>query len=111
MAVQQAAEQYLRTSGLRYTIVRPGGLSDGPADDVGRLIVAHEDTLLGRDDDPGRVISRDTVRLIEARCTARQDMCKTLTDRLCEALTSSKTQTDRLARPVPTRAPPYQSLL
>jgi hypothetical protein len=57
----QAAEQYLRSSGLRYTIVRPGGLSDKGPSEVGRLIVGKEDTLFGRDSDPGRAISRDTV--------------------------------------------------
>lgn len=58
----QAAEQYLRTSGLRYTIVRPGGLSDKEPSEVGSLIVSSEDTLFGLDSDPGRAISRDTVR-------------------------------------------------
>jgi hypothetical protein len=57
----QAAEQYLRSSGLRYTVVRPGGLSDEAPADVGRLIVSGEDTLFGLDTDPGRAISRDTV--------------------------------------------------
>jgi len=56
-----AAEQYLRSSGLRYTIVRPGGLSDKDAGEVGRLIVSREDSLFGLDTDPGRAISRDTV--------------------------------------------------
>lgn len=59
----QAAEQYLRASGLRYTIVRPGGLSDEAPSDVGRLITSGEDTLFGLDTDPGRAISRDTVRV------------------------------------------------
>jgi len=60
--ILQAAEQYLRSSGLRYTIVRPGGLSDKQAAEVGRLIVSREDSLFGLDTDPGRAISRDTVR-------------------------------------------------
>lgn len=55
------AEKYLRASGLDYTIVRPGGLSDEPASAVGNIIVRGEDTLFGLDDDPGRAISRDTV--------------------------------------------------
>lgn len=58
----QVAEKYLRASGLRYTIVRPGGLSDEAPGDVGRLITSGEDTLFGLDTDPGRAISRDTVR-------------------------------------------------
>ncbi|KAF6252548.1 pyridine nucleotide binding protein [Scenedesmus sp. NREL 46B-D3] len=56
-----AAERYLRASGLRYTIVRPGGLRSEPAAEVGRLIVSREDSLFGLDSDPGRAISRDTV--------------------------------------------------
>jgi uncharacterized protein YbjT (DUF2867 family) len=34
----QAAERYLRASGLRYTIVRPGGLSDKPPEEVCKLL-------------------------------------------------------------------------
>uniref|UniRef100_A0A383WCG6 NAD(P)-binding domain-containing protein n=1 Tax=Tetradesmus obliquus TaxID=3088 RepID=A0A383WCG6_TETOB len=56
-----AAERYLRASGLRYTIVRPGGLRSEPASEVGQLIVSKEDSLFGLDSDPGRAISRDTV--------------------------------------------------
>lgn len=58
----QAAELYLSGSGLRWTIVRPGGLSDKPADEVGQLVTAREDSLFALDTDPGRAISRDTVR-------------------------------------------------
>eukprot|EP00775_Hariotina_reticulata_P003818 gene3818-4076_t len=56
-----AAENYLRNSGLTYTIVRPGGLSDKAPSEVGNLLVSAEDTLFGLDSDPGRAISRDTV--------------------------------------------------
>ena len=38
-----AAERYLRTSGLDYTIVRPGGLKATPPS--GRLVVSGENTL------------------------------------------------------------------
>eukprot|EP00877_Chromochloris_zofingiensis_P001679 jgi/Chrzof1/11511/UNPLg00445.t1 len=55
------AEKYLKSSGLTYTIVRPGGLSNEPADKIGQLVVGQEDTLFGLQDDPGRQISRDTV--------------------------------------------------
>jgi hypothetical protein len=61
MSLLQAAERYLRASGLRYTIVRPGGLRSEPPSEVGRLIVSKEDSLFGLDTDPGRAISRDTV--------------------------------------------------
>lgn len=54
-------EQYLRQSGLTWTVVRPGGLSNDPPEKVGALVVGREDTLFGLDQDPGREISRDTV--------------------------------------------------
>ncbi len=60
-AALQAAERHLRASGLRWTVVRPGGLMNEPASAVGRLIVRGEDSLFGLDTDPGRAISRDTV--------------------------------------------------
>ena len=56
-----SSENHLRESGIDYTIVRPGGLSNEPASAVGNLILQGEDTLFGLDDDPGREISRDTV--------------------------------------------------
>ena len=56
------AELYLRASGLDYTIVRPGGLSAEPPEQVGSLVVRGEDTLFGLPGDPGRSISRITVR-------------------------------------------------
>lgn len=58
---KNVAERYLRASGLNWTIVRPGGLSNDPPAKVGNLIVGKEDTLFGLDTDPGREISRDTV--------------------------------------------------
>lgn len=62
VSVMQAAERYLRSSGLQYTIVRPGGLSNDPPSAKGNLFVSGEDTLFGLESDPGRAISRDTVR-------------------------------------------------
>lgn len=59
-----AAEKYLRASGIDYTVVRPGGLSNEPPDAVGNLIVSGEDTLFGLPTDPGREISRDTVAAV-----------------------------------------------
>ena len=56
---KKAGEDYLRKSGLPWVIVRPGGLSDEPAASLGGLIVRPEDTLFGRETDPGRVISRE----------------------------------------------------
>jgi len=47
------AENYLRASGLDYTIVRPGGLKSTPS--TGALVVSAEDTLNSGE------ISRDTV--------------------------------------------------
>jgi nucleoside-diphosphate-sugar epimerase len=47
------AENYLRNSGIDYTIVRPGGLSSKPP--LGKLVVKKEDTLNSGE------ISRDTV--------------------------------------------------
>jgi len=59
-----AGEKYLRASGLDWTIVRPGGLSNDPPAEVGNLVVGKEDTLFGLPDDPGRAISRDTVAAV-----------------------------------------------
>ncbi|KAJ9517398.1 hypothetical protein QJQ45_016766 [Haematococcus lacustris] len=56
------AEQYLRASGLDYTIIRPGGLTNDPPEKVGNLVARPEDSLFGLETDPGRRISRDTVR-------------------------------------------------
>eukprot|EP00958_Prasinococcus_capsulatus_P017496 scaffold1973_cov399-Prasinococcus_capsulatus_cf.AAC.27 len=46
------AELYLRDSGLDYTIVRPGGLTNDPLEGY-NIIVSGEDTLFGLDGDPG----------------------------------------------------------
>lgn len=59
----QQAEKYLKASGLDYTIVRPGGLSNEPESAIGNLIAKPEDSLFGLETDPGRQISRDTVSL------------------------------------------------
>jgi uncharacterized protein YbjT (DUF2867 family) len=55
------AEKALRSSGLDWTIVRPGGLSNDSPENLGGLYVSAEDTLFGVDSDPGRSISRDKV--------------------------------------------------
>lgn len=55
------AEKALRASGLEWTIVRPGGLSNETPENIGNIYVSKEDTLFGRDEDPGRSISRDSV--------------------------------------------------
>jgi uncharacterized protein YbjT (DUF2867 family) len=62
------AEKYLRSSGLDWIIVRPGGLSNAPPQEVGNLYIGEEDTLFGDSSGPGKSISRDTVAevLIEA---------------------------------------------
>jgi uncharacterized protein YbjT (DUF2867 family) len=59
-----AAELNLRASGLDYTVVRPGGLSNEPESAVGNVIVRGEDTTFGLESDPGREISRDTVAAV-----------------------------------------------
>ncbi|KAL6751857.1 hypothetical protein V8C86DRAFT_2768786 [Haematococcus lacustris] len=58
------AEQYLRASGLDYTIIRPGGLTNDPPEKVGNLVARPEDSLFGLETDPGRRISRDTVAAV-----------------------------------------------
>ncbi|PNW76633.1 hypothetical protein CHLRE_11g467755v5 [Chlamydomonas reinhardtii] len=58
------AEKYLRSSGINYTIIRPGGLSNEPESEVGNVILRREDSLFGLDSDPGRAISRDTVAAV-----------------------------------------------
>lgn len=55
------AEKYLRASGLDWTIVRPGGLSNAPPAEVGNLFVSKEDTLFAGKESPGRSVSRETV--------------------------------------------------
>lgn len=55
------SEKHLRSSGLDYTIVRPGGLKSDPASAVGNLILQNEDTLRAKKEDPGTAISRETV--------------------------------------------------
>ena len=41
------AEKALRASGLTWTVIRPGGLSNDSADKFGNLVVSGEDTLFG----------------------------------------------------------------
>ena len=56
---KRRAELAVQRSGLAYTIVRPGGLSNEPP--AGNLMIAGEDTFFGLDSEAGREISRDTV--------------------------------------------------
>jgi len=62
---KHAGENYLRASGLTWTIVRPGGLSNDPPAAMGNLIVSGEDTLFGLEGQGGE-ISRDTVAQVLA---------------------------------------------
>jgi len=55
------AEKYLRASGLDWTIVRPGGLSNAAPEEVGNLYVSKEDTLFAGKESPGRSVSRESV--------------------------------------------------
>ena len=52
-----AAEQYLRSGGLDYTIVRPSGLKDTPQ---GKLVVSAENTINGMGNTGGE-INRENV--------------------------------------------------
>jgi uncharacterized protein YbjT (DUF2867 family) len=61
LASKREAEVYLQKSGLDFTVVRPGGLSNDPA--TGGVLVQGADTLFGTDGEVGREISRDLVRV------------------------------------------------
>lgn len=58
---KHAAEEYLAASGLAWTVVRPGGLSNDPPSVTGNPLIAGADTFLGLPEEPGREVSRDTV--------------------------------------------------
>jgi uncharacterized protein YbjT (DUF2867 family) len=58
---KRGSELYLQSSGLDYTIVRPGGLSNDPPSVTGAVIVGKADAFFGLPTDPGREISRDSV--------------------------------------------------
>lgn len=58
---KRAAELHLASSGLRWTVIRPGGLSNDLPSVTGAIITRPEDTLLGLEGDPGREVSRDSV--------------------------------------------------
>jgi uncharacterized protein YbjT (DUF2867 family) len=58
---KRSAEQYLAASGLSWTVIRPGGLSNDAPSVTGNAIIAGPDTFLGLPEDPGREVSRDTV--------------------------------------------------
>ncbi|GIL89556.1 hypothetical protein Vretimale_1887 [Volvox reticuliferus] len=79
------AEKYLRSSGLNYTIIRPGGLSNEPESVVGNLIVAPEDSLFALDRDPGRVISRDTVAAVAVQAILKLEASR---DKVLEVVAS-----------------------
>eukprot|EP00240_Pyramimonas_obovata_P004055 CAMPEP_0118925594 /NCGR_PEP_ID=MMETSP1169-20130426/3458_1 /TAXON_ID=36882 /ORGANISM="Pyramimonas obovata, Strain CCMP722" /LENGTH=347 /DNA_ID=CAMNT_0006866941 /DNA_START=31 /DNA_END=1074 /DNA_ORIENTATION=- len=59
LSSKREAEVAVQRSGLDYTIVRPGGLSNDPPS--GGIIAGGADTFFGLDSDPGREISRDSV--------------------------------------------------
>ncbi|KAG2427562.1 hypothetical protein HXX76_012216 [Chlamydomonas incerta] len=79
------AEKYLRASGINYTIIRPGGLSNEPEAAVGNLILAREDSLFGLESDPGREISRDTVAAVAVQALLQPAASK---DKLVEVVAS-----------------------
>ncbi|KAG2446883.1 hypothetical protein HYH02_008039 [Chlamydomonas schloesseri] len=79
------AEKYLRGSGLNYTIIRPGGLSNEPEPEVGNLILRREDSLFGLDSDPGRAISRDTVAAVAVQALLQPAASR---DKLVEVVAS-----------------------
>jgi uncharacterized protein YbjT (DUF2867 family) len=56
-----SAEKYLAASGLTWTVIRPGGLSNDPPSTTGNPLIAGPDTFLGLPEEPGREVSRDTV--------------------------------------------------
>lgn len=60
------AEKALRSSGLNWTIIRPGGLSNDPPEAFGNLYISGEDTLFGSDGEVGGEISRDIVAKVLA---------------------------------------------
>ena len=61
MDEKHGAEEYLAASGLNWTIIRPGGLSNDPASVLGYPLIAGADTFMGLPEEPGREVSRDTV--------------------------------------------------
>ena len=58
---KRGSELYLAASGLDWTVIRPGGLSNAPPSETGAVIAGPADTFLGLPEDPGREISRDSV--------------------------------------------------
>ena len=88
---KKAGEDYLRSSEIPYVIVRPGGLSDQPASELGGLILQEEDTLFGKDTDPGRVISREEVGEVCAEAIIGFEK-KTMKSRIVEIVQSVNTK-------------------
>ena len=58
---KRGAELALENSGLVWTIIRPGGLTNDLPSVTGNPLIAGPDTYLGLPTDPGREVSRDTV--------------------------------------------------
>ncbi|KAK9819986.1 hypothetical protein WJX72_004808 [[Myrmecia] bisecta] len=81
------AELYLRDAGLDYTIVRPGGLSNKPPEEVGNLVVGPEDTIFARSSDPGKDVSRDQV----AQVLVQAVLQPAARNRVVEIVASKKT--------------------
>eukprot|EP00913_Durusdinium_trenchii_P017760 g16687.t2 len=57
------AEEYIKKSGLDYTIIRPVPMTNDFPKDVGGIYFAKPDSLLLQDGDVGKKISRDDVGL------------------------------------------------
>jgi len=70
LTAKLASEAALRASGLDWVIVRPGGLADKPAAEVGAPVLRGEDALLGLPGDPGRAVARETVADLLASAVA-----------------------------------------
>ena len=70
LSAKLGAERALRSSGLDWVIVRPGGLADGAPAEVGNPVLSGEDTLFGLAGDPGRAVSRETVADLLAAAVA-----------------------------------------
>ena len=81
----------MRASKLNWTIVRPGGLSADSPDKVGNLVVGKEDSFLAKDGDPGREISRQTVRWLRHYCVKLQQS-QTCCSRMCTFVGSTRWQ-------------------
>ncbi|CAK0892669.1 unnamed protein product [Prorocentrum cordatum] len=61
--MKHEAEEYLKASGLDYTIIRPTPMNNDFPRDVGGIWFGAPDTLLLKGDEVGKSISRDDVSL------------------------------------------------